>query len=66
MEKVRRDKIRGGEDQRWRKSEGRELQGRDGARKRTKIFEKNIQCFVALEGRKVNSLKRRVRSQLAK
>ena len=52
VEKVRREKIRDGESQK-----------REDASTRNTVF---FQCFVALEGRKVGSLKRQVRSQLAR
>ena len=59
-EKVRSEKIRGGEDQ---KREGAgERKGKKVAKLQNTVF---FQCFVAPEGRKVGSLKRRVRRQLA-
>ena len=57
VEKVRREKIRDGESQK------REDAGARKGRSRNTVF---FQCFVALEGRKVGSLKRRVRSQLGR
>ena len=52
VEKVRREKIRDGESHK-----------REDVGARNAVF---FQCFVAPEGRKVGSLKRRVRSQLAR
>ena len=69
MEKVRREKIRNETDQPWRKSEARRSemkkirQDEKVGKSRNTVF---FQCFVAPEGRKVGSLKRRVRSQLAR
>ena len=61
MEKVRREKIRDGEDQRVRKSEDRRCR----YAKRSEFCEALFfQWFVAPEVRKVGSLKRRVRRQL--
>ena len=54
MEKVRREKIRDGESQKRE-----DAIARKGRKSRSTLF---FQCFVALEGRKVGSLKRRVRS----
>ena len=52
------------EAQTVRKSEQRRLQAREKVGKsRNAVF---FQCFVAPEGRKVGSLKRRVQSQLAR
>ena len=56
LERVRREKIRDGESQK------REVREKVGKLRNTVFFP----CFVAPEGRKVGSLKRRVRSQLAK
>ena len=53
VEKVRREKIRDGESQK-REDAG----ARKGRKSRNTVF---FQCFVAPEGRKVGSLKRRVR-----
>ena len=69
MEKARREKIRDETDQPWRKSEVRRSemkkirQDEKVGKSRNTVF---FQCFVAPEGRKVGSLKRRVRSQLAR
>ena len=61
------------EKQRWEESEEKRSEERTGARKGRNVVKhwksRNIaffQWFVAPEGRKVGSLKRRVRSQLAK
>ena len=57
VEKVRREKIRDGQSQ-------REDAGAQKVEKpRSTVF---FHCFVAPEGRKVGSLKRRVRSRLAR
>ena len=66
--KLRQGESQKGEDKRWRRSEGEEGRREDaGARKvgnsRNTVFS---QCFVGPEGRKVGSLKRRLRSQLAR
>ena len=58
VEKVRREKIRDGESQ---KREDAGVQ-KDGKFAKHCVF----QCFVAQEGQKVGSLKRRLRSQLAR
>ena len=69
MEKVRREKIRDETDQPWRKSEVRRSemkkirQDEKVGKSRNTVF---FQCFVALEGRKVGSLKRRVRRHLGR
>ena len=64
MEKVRREKMRDEEDQEGRKSEERRCRcAKKGGKSRNTVF---FQCLVAADGRKVGSLKRRVRSQLAK
>ena len=55
VEKVRREKIRDGESQKREDA---------GARKGRKVAKHCV--FLALESRKVGSLKRRVRSQLAR
>ena len=57
MEKVRREKIKDGEVRR----EKMQVREKVGKSRNTVFFE----CFVAPESRKVGSLKRRVRSQLA-
>ena len=65
VEKVSREKIRDGESQKREDA---------GARKKMQVREKVgksrntvfFQCFVALEGRKVGSLKRRVRRHLGR
>ena len=62
MEKVRREKIRDGEGQERRQSEEKVQCAKKVGKSRNTVF---FQCFVALEGRKVGSLKRRMRSQLA-
>ena len=64
MERVRREKMRDGEDQRWRKSEERRCRctKRVGKSWHTVFF----QCSVAPGGWKVGSLKRWVRGQLAR
>ena len=63
------------EKQRWEESEKRREEARESLRrKKIQVREKVgksrntmfFQCFVAPEGRKVGSLKRRVRSQLAR
>ena len=46
-----------GEEQRWRKSAEMQVREKVGKSRNTVFF----QCFVAPEGRKVGSLKRRVR-----
>ena len=57
LEKVSREKIKDGEDQRWRKSEEKmQVREKVGKSRNTLFF----QCFVAPEGRKVGSLKGRV------
>ena len=61
-EKLGRGESQKGEDQRWRKSEEMQVREKVGKSRNTVFF----QCFVAPEGRKVGSLKRRVRSQLAR
>ena len=58
VEKVRREKIRDGESQKREDAAARK--GREVAKHCV------FPCFVAPEGRKVGSLKRRVRSQLAR
>ena len=59
MEIVRKEKIIDGESQKREKMQVRERQ----ESRETQCF---FQCFVALEGRKVGSLKRRVQGQLAR
>ena len=57
----------------WKKSEGRRLEMEKVKREKMQVREKVgksrntmfSQCFVARDGRKVGSLKRQVRSQLA-
>ena len=63
--KSRGEKSPGGEEKEVRRSEKRKREKKEdtGARKRFTVF---FQWFVALEGRKVGSLKRRVRNQLAR
>ena len=69
MEKVRRGKIRDETDQPWRKSDVRRSemkkirQDENVGKSRNTMF---FRCFVAPEGGKVGSLKRRVRRQLAR
>ena len=58
VEKVRSEKIRDGESQKREDAGARKV----GKSRQIMFF----QCFVAPEGRKVGSLKRRVRSQLAR
>ena len=55
--KLGRGESQKGEDQRWRKSEEMQVREKVGKSRNTVFF----QCFVAPEGRKVGSLKRRVR-----
>ena len=62
VEKVRREKIRDGESQ--KREDAGTRKGREVAKH--SVFSMFFQCFVAPEGRKVGSLKRRVRSQLAR
>ena len=59
VEKFRREKKRDGESQKREDA---------GARKGKTVANNTVflQCFVALEGRKVGSLKRRVQSQRAR
>ena len=57
VEEVRREKIRDGESQTTEDA---------SARKGSKVATVFFQCFVAPEGGKVGSLKRRARSQLAR
>ena len=62
------------ETQTWRKSEGRRSEMETVRREKMQVREKAgtsrntvfFQCFVAPDGRKVGSLKRRLRSQLAR
>ena len=57
------------EKQRWEESEKRKSQKKEdpGARKGRKVSNTVFfQCFAAPEGRKVGSLKRRVRSRLGR
>ena len=61
MEKVRRAKIREGEDQKVRR-EKMQVREKEGKSQNIVFF----QCFVLPEGRKVGSLNRRVRSQPAR
>ena len=64
MEKVRKEKIRNGEDQRGRRSDREKMQVREMVGKsRNIVF---FEYFGAPEGRKVGSLKQRVRSQLVR
>ena len=69
MEKVRREKIKDETEQPWRKSEVRRSemqkirQDEKVGKSRNTVF---FQCFVAQEGRKVGSLKRRVRRHLGR
>ena len=58
-EKSRREKIREEKESAERRQQAREKVGQS----RNTVF---FQCFVAPEGRKVGSLKRRVRSHLAR
>ena len=59
LEKVRSEKIRDGERQEMEKVRSEKMQVREKVGKsRNTVF---FQCFVAPEGRKVGSLKRRVR-----
>ena len=70
--KSRGGKSQGGEDKRWRRSKRQKI--RREKRKKMQVREKVgksrftvfFKLFGALEGRKVTSLKRRVRSQLAR
>ena len=54
--KLGRGESQQGEDQRWRKSEEMQVREKVGKSRNTVFF----QCFVAPEGPKVGSLKRRV------
>ena len=63
QEKARSEKIRGGESQ-MEKVRREKMQVRQKVGKSLNVV--FFQCFVAPEGGKVGSLKRRVRSQLAR
>jgi hypothetical protein len=70
-DKMDRWKTRGGKrKEEERRSEKKKSQKKEGAgaRKGRKVAKHNVffQCFVAPDGRKVDSLKRRVRSHLGR
>ena len=75
--KVSKEESQKREDQRGRKSEVRRSERRKSEERRcrcakrsesrrTLCFSNDFQCFVAPEGRKVGSLKRRVQSHLGR
>ena len=61
--KLGRGESQKGEDERWRKSEKMQVREKVRGKSQNTVF---FQCFVSPEGRRLGSLKRRVRRQLAR